>query len=122
MKITLMKNGSILGTKIITVIFDFVANTAETINTVGDISGSGSSGFSTEEKENLDKLQEKIRTMSTDDRIILTQAYNLLIENWDDPFERTKKLIDIQEAVSSSSTLTTTTKDDISRLIDTILV
>lgn len=121
-KIVLLKNGNTIATKNITVIFDFIADTESSGSMVGDISGSWSSSFSTEEKANLDKLQEKIRTMSTDDRIILTQSYNLLIENWDDTFERTKKLIDIQDTVNNSSTLTAPVKEEISKLIDTILV
>ncbi len=60
--------------------------------------------------------------MSSDDRIILTQLYNILIENWDDTFERTKKLIDIQDSVNNSSNLTPSAKEEISKLIDTILV
>lgn len=62
MKITVIgDNGQIVGTKIIKVIFDYIKDTS-TENTA-DINGSGSESFSETDKQNLEKLQAKIRTL-----------------------------------------------------------
>lgn len=50
------------------------------------------------------------------------QEYSSLIENWDDVFERTKKLIDMQEEIVLSSGITDVQKKELSSIIDNILV
>ncbi len=119
-RVSLMKNGSPIRSRDISIISDFIT---ETSDMTGDIiTGSGKENFSERDKENLGKLQEKIRSLKSDDRIILTQDYNTLIENWDDSLERTKKLIDIQEGLTRSSGINESDKVELSTLIDTILV
>lgn len=115
-----MKNGAIIRSRDISIIADFITDTPDVTTDI--ITGSGSGNFSERDKANLEKLQEKIRSLKSDDRIILTQDYNTLIENWDDAIERTKKLIDIQEGLIQSSGMNESDKVELSSLIDTILV
>lgn len=49
-----------------------------------------------------------IRDLTNSDRIILMQRYNTLVENWNNPFDKAKSLIDIQEGIDSGSMDTTT--------------
>lgn len=119
-RISILKNGSIIGTRDIQLVAGYIADTDE--GAVDINSGSGTEGFSERDKANLEQLQAKIRSLESDDRIILTQDYNSLIENWDDGIERTKKLIDIQEEVINSSGISESDKAELSKLIDTILV
>lgn len=111
-RLTVIKNGVILGYRELDLIADFIADTSNTATS--DISSTGSESFSEKDKENLDKFQAKIRTLTSDDRIILTQDYNILIENWDDVLERTKKLIDIQEEVNGTSGVSESDKKELS--------
>lgn len=120
MKLSVLKNGTIIGSREVEIIADFIADTSD--STTRDISGTGSEGFSQKDKNNLENLQAKIRNLESDDRIILTQEYNSLIENWDDELERTKNLIGIQEEVESSAGMTDSQKKEFATLIDTILV
>jgi hypothetical protein len=80
-KITFIgENGSPIGTKTIPIVFEYIPGNNTNLT---DLSGSGVvESFSAKDRENLENLQAKIRTLSTDDRIILTQYYNTLIENW----------------------------------------
>lgn len=120
MKLSILKNGTAIGTREIEIVADFISDTSG--DSTRDLSGSGSAGFSQKDKENLEILQAKIRNLESDDRIILTQEYNSLIENWDDELERTKNLIGIQEEVGASAGMTDAQKKEFSTIIDTILV
>ena len=120
LRLAVMKNTTVLWSQQIDIIADFISDiTPETTNLLTD---SGSESFSQKEKENLEKFQAKIRTIQSDERIILTQDYNSLIESWDDTLERTKKLIDIQEEINGSAWVTDTDKKELSGIIDSILV
>jgi len=72
--------GKLIGTKNIQVILDYIKEDLSA--TTKDTTGSGSESFSTVDKENLAKLQEMIRALSPENRIIFTQLYNTLIDNW----------------------------------------
>lgn len=118
MRVSILKNGNLIGSRNVQIVADFISDTENSAL----LSGSGGSWFSTKDKENLEKLQAKIRDLQSDDRIILTQDYNTLIENWDDELERTKKLIDIQEEVLASAGMSASEKETLSNIIDAILV
>lgn len=119
-KITISKNGTVIGSKVINVILDYIIDLSK--ETPSDISGTWSEGFSITDKENLEKLQAKIRTLDSGDRIVLTQNYNTLIEGWGDAHDRTQWLLDIQKYINESSTIWESLKLELSSLIDTILV
>ena len=50
------------------------------------------------------------------------KKYNTLAENWASPFEKAKSLLDIQEYVSYSTSITSAKQQEISELIDALLV
>lgn len=113
-------DGKILGTKKIQVIFDYIPelnDNADMTTTEG-----GSWSFSVVDKENLEKLQAKIRTFTPEDRIIFTQYYNNLIENWGDSYDRTEWLLTIQREVLANTNFDDATKAELSSIIDVILV
>lgn len=61
MKLTIKSDdGKIIGTKNIQVIFDYIPEISD--DTTTNISGTGADAFSTTDKENLEKLQTKIRS------------------------------------------------------------
>jgi len=62
-----------------------------------------------------------IRELTDSDRIILMQRYNTLVENWNNPFDKAKSLIDIQEGVESGE-MDAATKTKISSIIDELLI
>ena len=119
-RLTVLKNGTILGYREIDLIADYIADTSD--ESIHNLTSTGSESFSEKDKENLARFQGKIRSLTSDDRIILTQDYNILIENWDDILERTKKLIDIQEEVNGTSGISAADKKELSWIIDSILV
>lgn len=55
------------------------------------------------DRKKLDELASLIRSIEDGDRVVLMKEYNILVENWDDSFAKTKKLIDIQELVDKLS-------------------
>lgn len=120
MRLSVLKNGLSIGHQDIDIIADFIPNAWDT--PVPDISWTGWEKFSEKDKENLGNFQTKIRTLASDERITLMQEYSSLIENWDDIFERTKKLIDMQEEIVLSSGITDVQKKELSSIIDNILV
>jgi antitoxin component HigA of HigAB toxin-antitoxin module len=69
----------------------------------------------------MDSFATKIRALESDDRAILMQKYNLLIENWDDPTEKTKILFDVQEYIDSSA-LSPEQKTDLGSVLNALLV
>jgi PKD repeat protein len=115
-------DGAMLWTKDITLVFDYIKEVNTDTNPIDIKTSSGSEGFSTADKENLEKLQSKIRSLSPEDRIVYTQYYNTLIENWADLNDRTEGLLNIQKEVNNSTTLDAATKTELSGIIDIILV
>jgi PKD repeat protein len=120
MKVTVLEKGRVVWSKNIKLIFDYIKST-EWENTK-EITGTWSESFSTNDKENLEKLQAKIRTFSPEDRIIFTQYYNSLIENWDNINDRTEGLLLIQKEVLDNTNFDEPTKTELSDIIDVILV
>lgn len=120
-KLTVLKNGVPVGTQILTIVRSYIVDNSNLAPS--DInSGTGTDAFSTQDKTNLDVFQTKIRSLQSDDRIIFTQAYNKLIENWDDGHDRTQNLLDIQGLVDDSKSLSADDKKSLSDMINTILV
>ena len=120
MKISVIKNGAVLWARTVSVVLDYIADTSGI--QANDLSGSGNLGLSTVDRGNLEKLQAKIRNLTSDDRIILTQYYNSLIENWDDLHDRTEGLLQIQTTVNESTTIADGIKKEFSDILDIILV
>lgn len=113
-------DGKILGSKKIQVIFDYIPELND--NTDMTTTEGGSWSFSVVDKENLEKLQAKIRTFTPEDRIIFTQYYNNLIESWGDSYDRTEWLLTIQKEVLANTNFDDATKTELSSIIDVILV
>lgn len=105
--------------KDITIIFDFIPEVA-TVSGEGDIINFWE-WINDFDKNKLNELSQIIRTAESADRIILMQKYNILIENWADSFSKAKSLIDLQEAVNTT-TLSEEKKIAITTLIDNLLV
>jgi PKD repeat protein len=121
MKLTIIgDDGKVIATKTIQVIFDYIPDI--TNDKAREITGSGWESFSSTDKANLEKLQAKIRTFSSEDRVVYTQYYNTLIENWGDLHDRTEWLLLIQKEVIDSQSFDDTMKKDLSDIIDIILV
>ncbi len=59
----------------------------------------GNSELTEFDKKELDTLSGLIRSIEDENRIILMQLYNTLIENWDDSFSKAKTLIELQEKI-----------------------
>lgn len=113
-------DGKLLGSKKIQVIFDYIPELSDNTGMTSTEGGSGS--FSTVDKENLEKLQSKIRTFTPEDRIVFTQYYNNLIENWGDAYDRTEWLLNIQKEVLANTNFDDATKAELWNIIDIILV
>lgn len=62
-----------------------------------------------------------IRELKDGDRIILMQRYNILVENWNNPFDKAKSLIDIQEGIEGGN-FEEEMKVKMSKVIDELLV
>lgn len=118
-KVTLLSNGTMIGTKDIRVILDFLPEAQSGSGEDFLLGASGS--MSTFDREKLEELATMIRSTESTDRVILMQEYNTMIENWGDSFSKAKSLIDIQELVNTS-TLTEDKKIAISKIIDALLV
>lgn len=119
-KVTLKDDsGKIIATKIIPIILAYnTASPEETPQTTN----SWSIGLSQSEKENLEKLDAKIKSFPTEERIIFTQLYNNLVSDWNDAFSRTENLLALQKQSDNSNGLSKEQKNELSLLIDTILV
>ena len=62
MKVTTVgDDGSIIGTKLIKVIFESIQDTSS--ENIKDLTGTGNEAFGEADKVNLEKLQAKIRTL-----------------------------------------------------------
>lgn len=118
LRLSLIKDGTVISTRTITLVLDYIANTIETNK---DLSGSGIAGLSSGDKSKLEELSKMIRDLTNSDRIILMQRYNTLVENWNNPFDKAKSLIDIQEGIDSGN-MDSTTKAKLSKIIDELLI
>lgn len=117
-RLALIKDGAIVATRNITIILDYITNTAE--ENV-DLLADGTATLSTRDRSKLEELSKMIRELTDSDRIILMQRYNTLIENWNNPFDKAKSLIDIQEGVESGN-MDNDKKVKISKIIDELLI
>ncbi len=115
--LSLVSSGSVVATRIITVVLDYIASTSE-----ADVSLSGSTaGLSTGDRAKLEELSKLIRELTDSDRIILMQRYNTLVENWNNTFDKAKSLIDIQEGIESGM-MTSDQKIKLSKVVDDLLI
>lgn len=117
-KLALIQDGKVISTRIITIIFDYISDTTESNI---DLSGSGVSWLSTGDRAKLEELSKMIRELKDSDRIILMQRYNTLVENWNNPFDKAKSLIDIQEGIEDGN-ITEDMKVKMSKVIDELLI
>lgn len=111
-------DGSIIASRMIHIVLDYIASTSES---GVDLSGSGVTGLSQNDRTKLEELSKMIRELTDTDRIGLMQRYNTLVENWNNPFDKAKSLIDIQEGIESS-TMDTTVKTKMSGVVDDLLI
>ena len=115
--LSLISSGSVVASRTITVILDYIASTSE-----ADISLTGSTaGLSTADRTKLEELSKLIRELTDSDRIILMQRYNTLVENWNNTFDKAKSLIDIQEGIESGA-MTSDQKTKLSKVVDDLLI
>lgn len=118
LKITLYNGDTPIRSKTLHLVFDFIKEQTETDTPESDPFPDTLTPF---DREQIDALHALIRDLPTEDRIILMKKYNLLAENWDSPFERTKILIDIQEHVTYVGTIEKHKQSAISDVIDAII-
>jgi hypothetical protein len=111
-------DGTIIASRIVHIVLDYIASTSES---GVDLSGSGVAGLSQSDRNRLEDLSKMIRELTDTDRIVLMQRYNTLVENWNNPFDKAKSLIDIQEGIESG-TMDTTVKTKISKIVDDLLI
>jgi PKD repeat protein len=111
-------DGKIIASRIIYIVLDYIASTSESW---ADLSGSGVTGLSQNDRNKLEDLSKMIRELTDTDRIILMQRYNTLVENWNNPFDKAKSLIDIQEGIESSA-MDTVVKSKMSKVVDDLLI
>ena len=118
-KITLYDGVTPTKTKTIKLLLDFIPENSTTDNDFQNIDADKLTDF---EKERLETLASMIRNLDDVDRIILMQEYNVLIENWMSPFEKAKKLVDLQLLVESRNNIKQDTRDSFSKIIDELLI
>jgi hypothetical protein len=117
-QLSLIKDGSVIATRTINIILDYIASTSE----AGiDLTGTGTAGLSQGDRSKLEELSKLIRELTEGDRIILMQRYNTLVENWNNTFDKAKSLIDIQEGIESG-TMDTEQKAKLSKIVDELLI
>jgi PKD repeat protein len=117
-KLLLIKDWAIIDTRIITIILDYISATSETDI---DLNGSGSVWLSSGDRAKLEELSKMIRELTDSDRIILMQRYNTLVENWNNPFDKAKSLIDLQEGIESGM-MDSEKKGKLTKIIDDLLI
>lgn len=114
-KITLYNNSTPIATKTIPLVLEFINENSSDSNT--QISTEWLSQF---EAQKIDELAGTIRNLPDTERTVLMKYYNILLENWDSNFEKTKTLIDIQTYVQDSANITQAEKENLIRIIDEI--
>lgn len=118
-KITLYDGVTPTKTKTIKLLLDFIPENTTTDNDFQNIDADKLTDF---EKERLETLASMIRNLDDVDRIVLMQEYNVLVENWMSPFEKAKKLVDLQLLVESRNNIKQDTRDSFSKIIDELLI
>jgi hypothetical protein len=121
-RISIYKNNVLVGKKDIRIVLAWVSGSTDTtLSASGSIgTGSVSRAMSATDIARLDTIAAKLRTFPQDTRVEVMKRYNDLIENWDDSFERTKILIDLQQYVDSSS-ISAGEKSSLGSLFDIML-
>ncbi len=118
MKVSIYDGQTLRGSHIIHLILDYIAPSSNEAMSGSSLS---TKTLSAGDQDSMDALSSKIRGLTSDDRAVLMQKYNILLENWEDPTEKTKMLIDIQEYVDASA-LSSTDKSDFSKLLNSLLI
>lgn len=72
------------------------------------------------DKEKLEELASLIRSTDDTSRVILMKSYNIMVENWNDTFAKSKSLIELQSIVDDSQ-ITADKKVSISTVINDLL-
>ncbi len=117
-RLSLIKDGTVINTRTITIVLEYITNTLEKDL---DLTGSWVATLNARDRNKLEELSKMIRELTDSDRIILMQRYNTLIENWNNPFDKAKSLIDIQEGVDTGN-IDLEKKTKISKIIDELLI
>lgn len=117
-RLALIKDGTVINTRTITIVLEYITNTLEKDL---DLTGSWVATLNARDRNKLEELSKMIRELTDSDRIILMQRYNTLIENWNNPFDKAKSLIDIQEGVDTGN-IDLEKKTKISKIIDELLI
>lgn len=118
-KLSLFEGNTPLYSEIITIVFDYIPeNQSVSGESLISLSSENLNAF---DKKELDTLAGLIRETESENRIILMQLYNALVENWDDPFSKAKSLIDLQEKVNELN-IESTAREDFWKTIDALLV
>jgi PKD repeat protein/type IV secretory pathway VirB2 component (pilin) len=95
-RLSLYNWNTLIHSEKLTIVFDYIKESSVSGEALLSLDDGSLSSF---DKKELDVLSGLIRATDDINRIILMQMYNLLIENWGDPFSKAKTLIDIQEKV-----------------------
>lgn len=112
-------SGKKIATKDVKLVVSYLKDAAE--------SGSGSEaslpeGISENDKANIEKLKDLIRTKTPEqDRLKLMQYLSELQENWFDPREKTKTILDMENALSEMK-IDATVRDEAYSLLEGFLV
>lgn len=118
-KISFFEGERVVKTKTLTLILDFISATPEKDIEMEKFGANALSDF---EKEKIDTLATLIREIEdATERIIIMKKYNILVENWNDSFEKAKTLIDIQELIVDAE-LPAQKKKQITKIIDELLI
>ncbi len=117
-KLTTYDGTTPIASKTLTIIFDFIQEIPTQVNS----SVLDAQTLSDFEKEHLEKLANMIRGLNDSDRIVLMQEYNILVENWMSPFEKTKQLYDLQSLIFERPNIDEATKNSFSSIIDQLLI
>ena len=113
-------NNTIIGTKDIKVVYDFVTSpSAESLSEGADTLPKDISEI---DKVNLEKLKDLIRGAKEQDRLKMMQYFSSLQENWFDTREKTKTIIDFETYIDSGSALDIATKDSLYSLLEGFLL
>ncbi len=119
LKITLFEGKQIKAQQKIKLILDFIP---ETTDKWLEMETFGSGTLSDFERKKINTLAELIRSIEDDtDRIIIMKKYNVLVENWNNSFEKAKALVDIQELIVDTD-ISHQRKSQITNIIDELLI
>ncbi len=118
-KISFFEGDRVVKTKTLTLVLDFISATPEKDVEMEKFGANALSDF---ERGKIDTLATLIREIEdATERIIIMKKYNILVENWNDSFEKAKTLIDIQELIVDAE-LPAQKKKQITKIIDELLI